>query len=88
MWGVPGPSVVRLTDRECQNIKPKWFGKRGPTLDKPSALPKENPGLIDLCFAFHSATCLAFISASTLAYSRGISFPSYALSTGRTSVGL
>ena len=54
---------------------------------RPNKLRKEGTAT-GLCFALHSAICLALALASALAYSRGTSLPSYALRIGRTSGGL
>lgn len=54
---------------------------------RPNKLRKDGASTV-LCFAFHSAMCLALAAASVLAYSRGTSLPSYALRIGRTSGGL
>ena len=55
---------------------------------RPNKLRKDGAAAEGLCFAFHSAICLALALASVLAYSRGMSLPSYAVRIGRTSGGL
>ena len=43
---------------------------------RPNKLRKDGAVTAGLCFAFHSAMCLALALASALAYSRGTSLPS------------
>ena len=64
------------------------FQKKKVLRTRPNKLRKDGAVSKGLCFAFHSAMCLALAFASVLAYSRETSLPSYALRIGRTSGGL